>query len=356
MLKAVIIDDEKWARKIILNFGKWQAYGIEIVGHADDGLQGLKLIEEKMPDIVITDMQMPNMDGVALLQTLEASDKAFKIIVISGYDDFDYMKQAIRSKVFEYILKPVDPVELNNALMRCVQALSHEHDTPVRALYDLISQQNLEQIIDQVKTLRPLLSGTDDQLVTSWIKRLTHELCAMDEEELFIIRLLHDYLLSAIREEMMDVLQHHKPTEELYDSLKRYVEKGSGIVSYMGEVEALIKQGITYRKQLIMNSQKHVVELVKNYVDEAYREDISLSGIAGRFFVSKEYLSHAFKSKYGVTLGKYILKLKMEAAAQLLHIDVPHKEIAKQLGYKEATYFYKVFKKYYGCTPGEYKS
>ncbi|MBC7960244.1 MAG: response regulator, partial [Vallitaleaceae bacterium] len=104
MIKAVIIDDEVWSRNIIRSLGNWETLGIEIVGEAEDGERGLSLIRDTQPDIIITDMNMPNIDGVSLLKSLSEELIEAKIIVISGHDDFEYMKQAIRSKAFEYLL------------------------------------------------------------------------------------------------------------------------------------------------------------------------------------------------------------------------------------------------------------
>jgi two-component system response regulator YesN len=112
--------------------------------------------------------------------------------------------------------------------------------------------------------------------------------------------------------------------------------------------------GIDYRCNQIKASEKPVAELAKEYVDSAYKEDISLNDVAERLFISKEYLSSTFKSHFGITLGNYVLKKKMEEAARLLSEGATHKAISDELGYNDVTYFYKVFKRYYGCTPGEY--
>jgi two-component system response regulator YesN len=123
MYKVMIIDDEPWSRKVIKQLGEWDKLQLTIVGEAEDGTQGLRLIGELTPDIIVTDMRMPGIDGVELLKVLNERHPALKIIVMSGYDDFVYLKQAIRSQAKEYLLKPVDPDELNAALTQCVREL-----------------------------------------------------------------------------------------------------------------------------------------------------------------------------------------------------------------------------------------
>ncbi|GMQ61964.1 response regulator transcription factor [Vallitalea maricola] len=356
MLKAIIIDDEKWARSIIRNLGQWHELGIEIVGEGENGIDGLQLVEKEHPDIVITDMQMSNMDGVDFLKTLKDKVKEIKIIVISGYDNFDYMRQAIHSQAIEYILKPVDAVELNEALKRCVKEMTLLKSTSTLALHDLFEEEVIVYIIEKVKAFRSVLKGTDKTKVTTVLADLKKRINYTSEDQSIFVRLLHDYLLPVLREEMMDVLKRNEEIRAIYDQLKMDVKEGMLINNYFERVEELTIAGINHRYNEIKETEKPIVDLAKEYIDVAYREEISLSDVAERFFISKEYLSSSFKSHYGITLGNYILKRKMEEAVKLLEKGNAHKEISKHLGYKDVTYFYKVFKKYYGCTPGEYNS
>ena len=105
-MKVVIVDDEFWTRNSIRQFADWDRFGIVQIEEAEDGLSGLKIIDVMKPDIVITDMKMRGMGGVELLQKLKEDYPFIRKIVISGYEDFSYTKQAILSKVDEYILKP----------------------------------------------------------------------------------------------------------------------------------------------------------------------------------------------------------------------------------------------------------
>src|SRR5665647_984121 len=96
MYKVMIMDDEPWSRKVIIQLGEWDKLALTIIGEAEDGTQGLRMIAELTPDIVVTDMRMPGIDGVELLKALNDKHPLLKIIVMSGYDDFVYLKQAIQ--------------------------------------------------------------------------------------------------------------------------------------------------------------------------------------------------------------------------------------------------------------------
>lgn len=111
MLKVVIVEDEEIIRKGLVYTIDWLSMGCLIVGEACDGIQGLKLIQEQKPDLVITDIKMPVMNGLEMLESgLEFHQ--FYSVILTSYSDFEYAKQAISIKVFEYLLKPVDEEKL----------------------------------------------------------------------------------------------------------------------------------------------------------------------------------------------------------------------------------------------------
>ncbi|MGG1632330.1 response regulator transcription factor [Rossellomorea sp. NRS-1567] len=120
-MKAIIIDDEKHVREGLLLLAEWDKHGIHTILEAEDGDQAIELITEHRPEIIFTDMRMPKRDGITLLKWLHASDLKSKTIVVSGYDDFEYMRNAIYYKSFDYILKPIEPDVLNETLDKAVK-------------------------------------------------------------------------------------------------------------------------------------------------------------------------------------------------------------------------------------------
>lgn len=123
MYKVLIIDDEEPLREAIRILGDWKGLGISEVLEATDGKTGLERIAEHSVDLVMVDMKMPGMSGAELLQVLETDYPDLPAIVISGYNDFEYTRQAIRSKVVDYLLKPINRHDLNAALRKAVDLL-----------------------------------------------------------------------------------------------------------------------------------------------------------------------------------------------------------------------------------------
>lgn len=111
MLKVLIVEDEDFIRKGLIHTIDWLSMDSVVVGEACDGIEGLKLIEELKPDLVIADIKMPLMNGIEMLKKA-LKDNKFHSIILTSYSEFEYAKQAISLKVFEYILKPVDEEKL----------------------------------------------------------------------------------------------------------------------------------------------------------------------------------------------------------------------------------------------------
>lgn len=124
--KLFIVDDEISSRSGIRECFDWLKYGIEVVGEADNGINALKLISEVKPDIVITDVRMPKMDGIQLSAELNRLYKNMKIIFISGYNDFEYLKSALKLDAVDYVLKPVNLKEMHDVIRKVVNMIEDD--------------------------------------------------------------------------------------------------------------------------------------------------------------------------------------------------------------------------------------
>ncbi|XID90691.1 response regulator [Paenibacillaceae bacterium WGS1546] len=138
MKKVILVDDETFARKGLLALIPWSELGYEIVGEADDGEEAVKLIERLRPDVVVTDIRMPVMDGLKMIGAVrEMIDSAPKFIIISGYSDFKYAQQAVRYGVQDFILKPIDEAEMSQTLRRIAEMLEKNREGQETARVEL---------------------------------------------------------------------------------------------------------------------------------------------------------------------------------------------------------------------------
>lgn len=146
-MKAIIVDDEKHVREGLMLLAKWEKFGIDTIYEAEDGDEAINLISKHRPAIIFTDMRMPKRDGISLLKWLRLSDIASKTIVVSGYDDYEYMRNAIYYKSFDYILKPIDPDILNETLEKAVNEWKEQAPPNHVSLDELpIEKNNMQEI------------------------------------------------------------------------------------------------------------------------------------------------------------------------------------------------------------------
>lgn len=127
-MRVLIIDDERNGREIIKLKGNLKAFGFTDILEASNGEDAMAIIRKVSPELIITDMNMPIMDGVSLLTQLNNSKEDYKIIVISGYTDFHYTKKAIQSKVIDYLLKPLKKEELYAAIKKALHLIGSDKE------------------------------------------------------------------------------------------------------------------------------------------------------------------------------------------------------------------------------------
>lgn len=112
MLKLMIADDERIIRETISSLIDWESYGIQLVGLCKNGLEAYDMILDESPDMVLTDIRMPGMDGLELIQKISETDLETKFIILSGYGEFEYAKQAMKYGVKHYLLKPCNEQQI----------------------------------------------------------------------------------------------------------------------------------------------------------------------------------------------------------------------------------------------------
>ena len=133
MLRVLIVEDEEIIRRGLLSTIDWAGMGCEIVGDAADGRAGLELLRTERPDVGLTDIRMPRMDGIEMAEQARAEGILPQLVFLTSYAEFGYAQQAIRLQAADYLLKPVDEAELA-ALMKRLAAAGAGRETPVEGI------------------------------------------------------------------------------------------------------------------------------------------------------------------------------------------------------------------------------
>ncbi len=151
MLRMVIVDDENIIRESLVHFIDWESINIEVVGTADNGSKALNIIMEQVPDIILTDISMPMLSGIEMIQMLRDKNIRSEVIFISAYNNFDYAKKAIEFGAFDYILKPINELQLIDTVKRCSDKIIHEKE--VTHLLSNITNDKKQLLSDSLEKL-----------------------------------------------------------------------------------------------------------------------------------------------------------------------------------------------------------
>lgn len=403
MYKMLVVDDEYLVRLGITETVEWKEHDVEIVATAVNGKDGLEKIRELNPDIVISDVKMPVMNGVDMVKKLHEENFDGVMIMLSGYNDFEYAKNALEAGIFRYLLKPIDNEELVATVKTACERLEKKRKQD-RILADVdislpvIKQKLVDDIFHGVTddSVYSKLSLYDlpiiDKGVVVYCKAdVTADKVDTDEKVSKALEILQNGILDMLGDHKTiysrtgkrvafatDITEVDLLENKLRELLWTY-EKQSKILVSIGISKAfgsVLEIGtafgtakfLAYNKLFAsINSvnvpcgedtkmyKKHIVDALQ-YVSKHYREcDLKIKVVADYLFVSESYLMHLFKNELGKTFNACLTEYRIMVAKSLLR-EEKHRmyEIAELVGYSDMKYFGQVFRKVEGCSPSEY--
>lgn len=179
MIKVVVVEDEELVRKGLILTTSWDKYDCEVIGEAENGLEGVEMILKLKPDIVITDVNMSGLDGIEMIRRV-INQLDIACIIISGYSEFEYARQAVKLGVKDYLMKPIDDEDLHQALLRVCEEVNRK--------------QKMSQIQDRLESLeenkllffKEYFSENDGDGKTNYIARAIHYIQEHYQEDLGI--------------------------------------------------------------------------------------------------------------------------------------------------------------------------
>lgn len=183
MFKLLIVDDEEWIRTGIAATIPWEKYDICVTGCAADGKEAVSMIQIEEPDIVITDIVMTQMGGVELAGWIQENHSRTKVIILSGYDEFSYAREAMRKGAFDYLLKPVEEKALVETVRGALGELEKERGKEQKAVRYETSLAGLKELffmklLDR-RTTVPELCGNEQEYLTVPLDDKQYYTCAV---------------------------------------------------------------------------------------------------------------------------------------------------------------------------------
>lgn len=332
ILTVFIVDDEKLIRDGMKKLLRWEEHGFQIIGEAANGRDALQSVLENPPDIVLTDLRMPSMDGLGLAAALSEKAPSVEVVIITGYDEFEYAKEAVRTGVFDYLLKPVSQSELLETMTRLRQKiLSRRIGYPF---------EEEEQLLRAIRVNNGELAF---QALGTMFERFRYAKAQQTEVYKICQKLLTevDITYRSVRGPKAVAVRpapsQDTAVEELEQAIREYVSK---IFRFGG-----------------VDSSDLLVEKLKRYLESHYQENISLKMLEEEFFFNASYISRIFKIKTGENYSDYLLRLRIQQAKHLLSTSqFSIRQISEMVGFGSPKYFSKVFKDMEGMQPISYRN
>lgn len=381
-MNVLIVDDQRLSRARLIQLIDWQALGIRLAGEAANGREALEKIGDTEADLVVTDVRMPLMDGLQLVEQAREQYGDIGFIVTSGYDEFDYVRQSLRLTVSDYLLKPVNGEELNAALRLLIDRRKDETAKNAAILRNR-QEQWLYYVVEDVFAGDPGLleaEARDAGFATDG-RRYTVVALSSDSgfsETAFIEQLPDDAVKIVIRTrgiwlaaaamtaESADGFRLQacfaglKPAVSTDDvrKLPLMIREALAPIASASDPETIAETLSNTHPQEIGSAdiRKAVIE-IKSYVDEHYHEALTLTELAKKLYISPGYFCSLFRQATGINFLEYVAGLRMNLAKQLLTADPNRRinEVAERCGYQDLKYFRKLFKRYHGLTPMKFK-
>jgi two-component system response regulator YesN len=249
MVGVYIVDDEIAVREGLRDYVNWEAYGIKIVGLAHDGMQALQEIEQLRPDLLITDVKMPRMSGIELANHLHVEQPDLEIIFLSGYDDTEFLKEAIKVEAVDYLFKPFTQAELDAVLKKAIDKID-KRVADQHMVSEL--QERLHQNLPQLR----------DRCMQMLIDQETHEPFLLQErfDSLDItLPIEKPYCVFIVDIDNRHYVYRTLPTQErqlidltMYEAAKRIVTQTSGYVlpAEQGELVVIFRVTVSDGEEL----------------------------------------------------------------------------------------------------------
>lgn len=373
MYNVVFAEDEKTTRDNICRVIDWERYGFAIAATASDGEEALQAVREHRPEVLITDIRMPFMDGLELCKQAKKVVPTIKIIILSGFMEFSYAQEAIRIGVQDYIVKPVTPDKLMRILIKLNEQLQEESE----------HRAHMSQLVSDLRGVERRLR--ESPVGEIYAADISHTLQAEEQldgflrvgapEEIdgFVARLFEAIGETSFRSSLFRsfVLLKLlgccvKAAESMggdprtllppIDDLPAFLEHTADVATARQALHGCIAAVVAYRS-IAASATAGLVDKAKNYVRINFASpELSTRQAADYVGLSPNYFSNVFKQYAGITFIKYLTQYRIDRAKELLRAsDCSVVEISRRVGYDNANYFSAVFHRLTGQPPVAYR-
>ncbi len=415
----MIADDNPYALAALRDAVEWEEFDLSLVGTFLDGQELLNAAKVNIPDVVITDISMPKLNGIALATALQDISSHIKIVFLSNYSDFEYAQKAVQIHISDYLLKPFEPEQIISVMKRVVQELCKERLQRFEEAAVKHQAEFFRNLAREFYICNLLYRPEEEALVACRLGELGFPL-----SDAVQLRVAHILLPSQLGTSCSDnshfirsILQTHQRSdygmicfshsntdfsvlihyhnqnldlENLLSQLHIDIETATGISAVIGfssvsnsfsNLKELHTQAIAAAtqkdstknavisydeilKKTTTPPQKHSTAAITSYVAKMqhfihsnYMNPITTRDVSSAVFLSSSYANQCFNAECDCTIYEYITQCRISKAKELIaQTDTKISSVAELVGYNGKTSFYLAFKRNVGVSPAEYRA
>ena len=398
--KVLIVEDEVLVREGLKSVIGWNKLGMEVVGDAANGRQALEIYERERPDIVLTDIRMPVMDGLELIARIREEDKKTGIVILTCYEEFGYLQEALRMGVSDYILKlKMKPAEIEAAMAKVKKKLDEDEENGAgpdgAEEFRLQKEEELKRYIfyhqvsigffrSRMERLSLAVKEKDMVLLRVVIQRYEKARLKIMDDRGMLIR----FVILNTTEEIMEKYGGGETIQEGPDCFLLFMnvvndptDEGSWMEKMQKEISHVLSNFMGVRavwgvsgvfqsftelpdkyQECCQKMQDERVDLsveifeAVRYIEGNLTQRLTLNQVASSINLSPNYLSSLFKKELGVGFVDYITEKRVERAKELLeNTGLKTYEVAQKAGFVDESYFSKTFKRITGKRPSAFR-
>lgn len=385
MYKVLLADDERIILEGISNMIEWHSFGASLVGAVQNGTDAYQLILRERPHIVISDIKMPGMGGLELIEKVSREYPSTRFILLTGFGQFEYAKKAMTFGVRHYLLKPCNESHITDSLKSVISELKKEESAKQvktdlerirphlkkQVLKELITGENIEadacsRFFAEPKNIKLILFSVRSEVERRHVSDL--EKIAGDILKCSVITSvrLKDALVFAVRAEGDDKRLEKKIDGIIRRSYEQFQFEPAAALSGSGEIAkapVLYEHARSKLHKQTSEAEGQSSALIRKMLDliqqEAANPKLSLKWAArNMLYMNPDYLGKLFKQETGEKFSSYVTKVRIEKAMAKMEQTsaITIGTLAEELGFgNNPKYFSLVFKKYTGYTPSEYR-